>query len=196
MMKLPQAALSRRALVLLGCAAAMPAVTRADANGQPGVQSPRRRAPDLSLTDQAGRQTALRVLLEGKVSVLQLMFTGCSNVCPIQGALFAGLEPSIRSLPATQLLSISIDPLGDSPAELRKWLAKFSAGSSWHAAVPADADLVRLKSWLGGSESDSFDRHTTQIFLVDSTASLCWRSTELPSVGEVLTAVRRLHAVG
>src|SRR4051812_22520302 len=115
MMKLRQAALSRRALVLLGCAAAMPAVTRADANGQPGVQSPRRRAPDLSLTDQAGRQTALRVLLEGKVSVLQLMFTGCSNVCPIQGALFAGLEPSIRSLPATQLLSISIDPLGDSP---------------------------------------------------------------------------------
>jgi len=57
MMSLPEAALSRRGLLLLGCAAAMAGLARADANGQPGVQNPRRRAPELSLTDQQGRRS-------------------------------------------------------------------------------------------------------------------------------------------
>ena len=105
---------------------------RADRPGDTGTT-----APDVTLTLHDGRRATLAALLSGKTTVLQLMFTGCSATCPIQGAVFVALQSRLAAAPATvQLLSISIDALADDANALAGWRRRFGASPRWLAGVP------------------------------------------------------------
>jgi protein SCO1/2 len=121
------------------------------------------------------------------------MFTGCSTVCPIQGALFAALQADLRAErdPAARLLSLSIDPLADDPAALGAWLRRFGAGPAWSAAAPAPAALEPMLSLFRGGVAAG-DRHTGQVYVFDRQARLVWRTSELPPAAEVLAALGRV----
>lgn len=167
---------------------------RARAHESAGPVQPARPAPAVGLTDQDGRRLTLPQLLLGKRSAMQLVFTGCSTVCPLQGAVFAQVQARLtqRPLDGAQLLSLSIDPLGDTPTALRAWLARFGAQAHWIAAVPALSDVDHLQRALAEVQPDALDRHSNQVFFFDRTAKLAWRSTELPSALEVEQALRQL----
>ena len=64
-----------------------------------GRVNPPQLLPGLRVVSIDGRQTELAGLLQGKVCALQLMFTGCSATCPIQGAVFAELQRQLNSAP-------------------------------------------------------------------------------------------------
>lgn len=63
--------------------------------------------------------------------VLDFVFTTCTAICPILSRTFAELQA--RSDPARRLrlVSISIDPLHDTPAVLRNYARQFEAGKEW-----------------------------------------------------------------
>ena len=90
---------------------------------------PPRLLPRIAVLRDDGLRTTVDSLLIGRVTAVQLMFTGCSTVCPIQGALFAAAQ-------RVPLVSLSVDPLADDPAALTAWLAKHRARALWRAAVP------------------------------------------------------------
>jgi protein SCO1/2 len=136
-------------------------------------------APRLQLTGEDSKAFELAARLRGRISAVQLMFTGCSAVCPIQGALFAALAPLVAGAREMQLLSLSIDALGDSPAALRAWRARFGAPANWHTAVPRAGDVDRLLDFLRG-RAQGVDRHTAQIYLFDRQARLAYRTAEMP----------------
>jgi len=135
-----------------------------------------------------GREATAASVLQGRVTAMQLMFTGCSAICPIQGALFAELERRVTAAPAlasgVQLLSLSIDPLGDDPRALGKWLQGFGAGAAWKAASPAVRDLDPWLDFLQGRKSGA-DRHTAQVYLFDRTGRLVMRTVDFPTTAEV-----------
>jgi protein SCO1/2 len=141
-----------------------------------------------------GQQTTLQVLLQGKTTALQLMFTGCSATCPLQGALFAQAQRALQPGEAgLQLLSLSIDALGDSPVALARWLAKMGAQAGWLAAVPRVADVDTLIARLGqGGEPRpaGSDPHNGQVYLINRRAELVWRSASLPPAAQVVAALR------
>ena len=153
--------------------------------------------PALRLRLQDGRTVSPAALLEGRVTALQLMFTGCSATCPLQGALFAEVERQLLARraapPDVQLISASIDALGDDPAALSGWLARFGAGGLWRAATPAVADLDRWLDFLQGRRGGA-DRHTTQVFLFDRRGRLALRTVDLPPPAEVARLVGELAA--
>jgi protein SCO1 len=169
-------------------------------------------APDMTVTDHQGRARPLRELLGGHVTVVQTMFTGCSTVCPIQGALFARLQQrlgQVNTRQTVQLLSISIDPLGDSPQALNAWLQRLQSPSQaktstptqtqtrWSAAVPKMADVAALQRGLDGTTTSSAkpaDEHSSRLYFFDAQARLRWRSSELPAVDEVMRVVVQLSA--
>ncbi len=165
----------------------------ARAHGGAGPVDPPLPAPALALTLDDGRRSSLPALLQGRVTALQLMFTGCTATCPIQGALFAsvqaGLPPATparpQPLPTAQLLSVSIDALGDEPRALARWLRQHSAGRQWRAAVPSVAGVEALFDFLGGRNAQP-DRHTAQVYLFGSRGQLLLRSADFPSPPQVL----------
>ncbi|MBL8345321.1 MAG: SCO family protein [Rubrivivax sp.] len=177
---------------MLGAAlvCALDADARAEAATQAlkGLVLPRVPAPDLPLTDTFGRSIGLSAQLRGKVTAVQLMFAGCSSTCPIQGAVFAAVAQKVRATDV-HLLSLTVDPLSDSPQALRDWLGRFGQHRFWTAGAPRMQDVDVLAEFLRGAPPRT-GTHSSQVFLFDRQARLAFRTVELPSaehVAELLT---------
>ena len=182
--------LGRRRLLAAGALAWLGVPHAARASGV-GPVIPAVEAPALPLRRHDGAQQTLALQLRGARTAVQLMFTGCSTVCPIQGALFAALQDALlaeRDGPV-RLLSLSIDPLADDPAALRVWLQRLGAGPAWSAAGPTPQALHPMLSLFKGGVAAG-DRHTGQVYVFDRRARLVWRTSELPPQAEVMAALR------
>jgi len=90
--------------------------------------------------------------------LVDFVYTGCTTLCAVQGALDAqlarALAPEIGA-GQVRLLSISFDPVRDGPQQLRAFLAREAGGPSagpppdgpaWDAARPAHARDTQ--AWL------------------------------------------------
>ena len=174
----------RRCLRDLSSIAAMalcaPAPTRAHANF--GPVEPRLALPEVQVIAMDGASTALKSVLAGHVTALQLMYTGCSATCPIQGAMFARLQQQLALARCpVRLVSVSIDPRGDDLKAMRAWLLKHGAQPAmWTGILPQEAGVDRLQEVLKG-RSQGADRHTPQVYVIDRQARLMYRSEDLPS---------------
>jgi protein SCO1/2 len=188
--------LRRRRLLTAALPAALSGRVLAQAKPTPshdpfGPLRPPQPMPDLTLTGDDGKRFGLDARLRGRISAVQLMFTGCSATCPIQGALFAALAPQVATAANMQLLSISIDPLGDPPAALHEWLGRFGRHPNWRAAVPRVEDTDKLLDFLRGRATGA-DRHTAQIYLIDRQARLAYRTAEMPPARFVVDLMSQL----
>jgi protein SCO1/2 len=158
-----------------------------------GRVSPPVKVPDFPVWRSDGPVASLADLLQNRATALHLMFTGCSSICPIQGAIFERVQ---RLLPdqvahGIQLLSLSIDPGGDTPAALRAWLSRFGARVGWSAVAPRVADLAGVLDVFGGGR-DAVDDHATEVNLIDRSGSLVFRTPQLPSADAIADLLLRL----
>jgi protein SCO1/2 len=81
------------------------------------------RAPDFTLTDQAGRPTTLAGL-RGQVAVLAFVSTSCGPPCVLIAQQIRGaLDELAHPVP---VLLISLDPVSDTPARIAHFLAQVS----------------------------------------------------------------------
>ena len=150
-------------------------------------------APNLDLLLHDGHVAALPQLLAGHVTALQLMFTGCSATCPIQGAIFAALARELGvKLPHARLLSISVDPLADDAAALSAWRRKFGATDAWIAAAPPVRHVNVMRDFAAGAPVPRGERHNTQTFLFDPQGRLAYRCAELSSAPSIAQAMLEL----
>ncbi len=89
--------------------------------------------PAISLVDQYGRPVKLDELLaEDRPTLVQFIFTSCTTICPVMGAVFGGAQTEIAAqAPNYRMVSISIDPEYDTPDRLRDFAAKQNANPDW-----------------------------------------------------------------
>jgi protein SCO1/2 len=89
--------------------------------------------PDITLVDRNARPVRLRDLLATDEPVMMnLIFTTCTAICPVMSSIFAKvpLEPGVDAS-KLRMISISIDPENDTPAQLTAYANKFGAGPRW-----------------------------------------------------------------
>ena len=109
------------AVLLLGAPSAWAAVS---------WTSPGPNIPTVELSDQDGHVRQLPELIGRRPVLLSFFFTACARICPPQTALLRDLQEELnRRRPAEPplLLSISLNPLADTPAALRAYAALFDA---------------------------------------------------------------------
>jgi protein SCO1/2 len=176
------------ALTATALGAVLPLTARA--HGQMGVVRPPLALPATGMVMRNdGTRLPLQSILQGKTTALQLMFTGCSETCSLQGAVFAGVQQQLPNLAARnlQLLSLSIDSLGDDAKTLSAWMRRFGAGKGWVAAVPTPKDMDALQSVLQGPNAPR-NNHSSRVYFINAQGLLVWRSEELPPA-EVVTRI-------
>ncbi len=166
---------------------------RSEAHNDAGKVVPPLSAPAMPIALHDGSRTDLAKALSGRPTALQLMFTGCSATCPIQGALFGATLKHLPAASAVRLMSVSIDPLNDDPAAMRRWLKKFDANDLWQGATPDYRDVNRLFDFLRARTS-GIDRHTAQVYFFTKDSTLVLRSTDFPSSQEIARMLLRLTA--
>lgn len=171
---------TRRALLL--AAALTPALLRAAEQEPPtwGVLE------DTRLVDQYNRPVS-RASFNGSVLLMNFVFTQCSAVCPIQTRQLAemidSLPPDVRR--RARFLSISLDPLTDTPATLRAFAQRYQAllpGWTFATGPAHDIELVtgRLRVLPTGDAPTRVINHTAHLYLFDGQGLLKQRYGGLP----------------
>ena len=108
--------------------------------------------PDVPLLDQDGRPVRLQQgLIDGRTVVINFMFTGCQTVCPPQTALLREALRRLSERGSTRdllVLSLTVDPLADGPAQLRAFGQRYQLpvglARGWVLLTGSPADVARL----------------------------------------------------
>ena len=137
-------------------------------------------APAFALTDQDGNPLALSDL-RGKAVLLDFIYTTCPGPCPILTGLHVevqrGLDASARD--RVRIVSVSLDPLTDTPTALREYARKRGADTanwSFLTGSPEAIDAV-LKDYGVGSarQPDGTIAHLVVTFLIDGNGHIVQR---------------------
>jgi cytochrome oxidase Cu insertion factor (SCO1/SenC/PrrC family) len=108
--------------------------------------------PDVTLIDQDGRPVnVLRDLARDKLLVMNFIFTTCQGVCPPLGVNFGQLQGRLGSRLGqdVSLVSVSVDPVTDTPERLKAWSRQFGAAPGWTLLTGPKRDVDRLLKALG-----------------------------------------------
>lgn len=92
--------------------------------------SPGPAIPTVELSDQDGRSRRFAELIGSRPVLVSFFFTACARICPPQTALLRDLQNELNrrgSALHPLLLSVSLNPLADTPAALRAYAALFDA---------------------------------------------------------------------
>jgi protein SCO1 len=127
--------------------------------------------PEVSLIDQHGASVSL-ASLKGKPVLIDFIYTSCASTCPLLTAKMAAiahrLGPALGA--DVRIVSISLDPEHDTPAELAKYAASHGAdGNGWIflTGPPAQIDQVlALFKLRRMRENDGTITHSVSAFLL------------------------------
>jgi cytochrome oxidase Cu insertion factor (SCO1/SenC/PrrC family) len=129
--------------------------------------------PDVTLLDQHGRTVRFYTdLVKGRVVAINFMFTRCQTICPALGVNFGQLQSLLDGRPI-QLISVSLDPLNDRPAQLAEWAKRYGAGPNWTLVTGEKPEVDALLKALGAYTADK-SSHSPLILLGDDN-SRTWR---------------------
>ena len=135
---------------------------------------------DFSLIDQSGRPVT-RKDLDGKIVVVNFVFTSCSVICPYVNAQMEKIQKHTAARPDVRLLSLSMDPVDDTAPVLASYGRTFGQDvSRWSFVTGNESELRRLvgASFLPPDTTGEFAympgnfAHTQRIALVDAQGRL------------------------
>ena len=137
-------------------------------------------APDFELTDQNGARLSLADL-RGKLVLLDFIFTSCPGPCPILTSshvtLQRSLTPELRQ--RTRFVSISLDPVRDTPMALRSYAQKRGADLTGWSFLTGDPEAVArvVQAYGVGTlrSSDGQLEHLVATFLIDPEGRIAQR---------------------
>lgn len=132
--------------------------------------------PDFNLTDESGAPFDRDRLL-GKAWVADFIFTSCAGQCPQMTAQMQALQR--RLPPEVHLVSITVDPVRDSPEVLAQYAKAYQAQPGrWHFLTGDPAGLSQLAlegfrlSYAKGGPPEEPITHSIRLVLVDPTGSI------------------------
>ena len=122
--------------------------------------------PDVEVLDQNGNALHFYSdLIKGKTVAINFIFTNCTTICPPLAATFARVQKDLGDKTGRDVhfISISVDPLTDTPERLKAWGAKFKAGDGWTFVTGDKQEIDKLLNALGASVSRREDHTPTVI---------------------------------
>jgi protein SCO1 len=128
---------------------------------------------DIEVKDQDGRRLNFYGdLVRGRTVLISFMFTGCKTVCPPQTAMLSDvrtrLNASSTPLKNVLLISLTVDPLGDGPEQLKAFAKKFeltpNLASGWVFLTGEAPQILKLLKSLEAGQSNPAD-HPELIWL-------------------------------
>ena len=137
-----------------------------------------RQIPDVSLVDQEGEEVRFYSdLVADKVVAMNFIFTTCTTVCPPMGAIFGKLQQDLgeRAGRDVHLISVSVDPVTDTPDRLKAWSERFGARPGWTLVTGDKPEVDKLLKSLEVFTPDFADHSPTA--LIGNARAGSWKRT-------------------
>ena len=149
------------------CIASVPAVAgNASADKAAAEDKAREYFSNVELVDQNGRSLKFYdEVLKDNIVVISFIFTNCQSACPLMTRNLTMIRDMMREdeRRAIQFVSISIDPLRDTPSAMKEFAQKHDAdidGWLWLTGQPDDVNYVTKRL---GSFTEDPEAHTTTL---------------------------------
>jgi protein SCO1/2 len=150
--------------------------------------------PDINVVDQNGKPHHFySELVRGKVVVINFVYTTCTTICPPLGATFGKLQKNLGQKLGKDvfLISISVDPVTDTPTRLRAWGAQFGAKPGWTLVTGEKTELNRLLRVLG-ADTASPESHSPLVLIVNDKAALWKRVYGLGASSALMHSIEQM----
>ena len=166
------------------------AQTRQQPRGEAADARLQTRMPDIPVRDQNGRRLNFYTdLVKGKTVAINFIFTTCTTICPSLTATFRRVQEDLATrAPEVQLISISVDPITDTPERLRDFATRFKAGPGWTFVTGDKADIDSLLLGLGAAAANASD-HTPTILVSNDVTGYRTRTYGLSSPATLVKVV-------
>lgn len=155
--------------------------------------------PDVRLLDQDGKAWRLyEDLIRGRVVVISFIFTGCTSVCPPQTAVLRALRKQLDTQSReVLLLSLSVDPLNDRPAQLREFARRYELAlglaQGWLMLTGAPRDMALALAPFG-ADAPAPDAHPALLWLGNAPRQRWTRTASLNSPQTLLRLLDEVRA--
>jgi protein SCO1/2 len=151
---------------------------------------------DLPVVTQDGTSIHFyRDLVQGRLVVMNFVFTSCTTICPTMGATFARVQKLLGSRKDVALISVSIDPTNDTPERLDAWSRRLGAGPGWTLVTGRSPDISEVLKSLGVFTTDPA-AHTPIVLVGNEPAGRWERVDGLAAPKAILAAVDRVAGSG
>jgi protein SCO1/2 len=152
--------------------------------------------PDTTLTDQHGKTARFKSdIVSDRLVLINFVYTTCTTVCPAQSALFADLQQRLgdRVGREVSLVTITVDPVRDTPMRLKTFSAQFQAGPGWSFLTgrkqAVDEVLTSLDAY-----TPSFADHPAVVLVGDPRSGEWTRFFGFPGSDQLMAKVDQLKA--
>jgi cytochrome oxidase Cu insertion factor (SCO1/SenC/PrrC family) len=136
--------------------------------------------PNVALVTQDGQTVRFfDDLLKDKVVAINFVFTSCSASCSMETARLREVQRLLGERMGRDVFfySISIDPLNDTPAELKRYAEKFNVGPGWLFLTGGERDITLLRQKLGlysPSGEERLENHSLSL-IIGNQATGIWK---------------------
>ncbi|MBI3181487.1 MAG: SCO family protein [Myxococcales bacterium] len=191
---------SLRAWSLQAMALVVLFATQAAAGGPTGLPSAGEEAArsyftDLELVDQDGRTYRFYSdLLRGNVVLISFGFTACKGACPPITAKLARVQKLLgeRVGKDVRILTLTVDPVADTPPMLKRYADKVGAGPGWLFLTGAPNNVSAVLRKLG-DRSGQPEQHSTAIIIGDASAGSWLKLPSLEAADRIAWAVEHIN---
>ena len=152
--------------------------------------------PDVEVLDQDGNSLHFyRDLIKDKTVAINFIFTNCTTICPPLAATFARVQKEMGDKVGKDVhfISISVDPLTDTPERLKVWGAKFKAGAGWTFVTGEKQEMDKLLNALGAAVAKRED-HTPAVIIGNDAKGVWTRAYGLAKPSQIVELITQAMA--
>lgn len=151
--------------------------------------------PNVTLVTQEGKSVRFYDdVLAGKIVVISFIYATCRDICPLITARLAQVYESLGEAAGREIhfVSISIDPLNDTPAKLKQHADAFRSDQKWLflTGTKVNIDLVRHKL---GERSRALSEHAANVMLYNDHTGAWSRDSAFADAGALAFAIRSMN---
>jgi len=163
---------------------------------EPALESAEIDLRNRKVLDQDGREMEFVTEAIGDhIVVMDFVYTTCTTICPVLSALFTQVQTKLGSDVVgseVRLISMSVDPIRDTPQRLKAYSAKHRAGEGWLWLTGGKPAVDDVLTGLGAYTSN-FEDHPTMVLIGDAQTGEWKRLFGFPNPDRIVKIVNELR---
>ena len=151
---------------------------------------------DLTLVNQHGKEVKfVSDVIGDNIVVMDFVYTSCTTVCPVLSAVFGQVQNKLGDQLGKDvtLVSVSVDPVRDTPQRLKAYAAKHDAEPGWIWLTGPKTTMDEVLDGLG-AYSPNFENHPAMVLVGDGRTGEWSRFFGFPSPDRLVEQVNTLQA--
>jgi protein SCO1/2 len=146
---------------------------------------------DRTLLTQDGQEVRfVSDVIGDKIVVMDFVYTTCTTVCPVLSALFTQVQGKLgdRLDDEVVLVSVTVDPVRDTPQRLKAYAQKHRSGDGWVWLTGPKTTVDDVLTGVG-AYSVNFEDHPSMVLVGDGRTGEWKRLFGFPSPDRIMELV-------